>query len=562
MAPSTYLDYLPPVLWTEAGPQPQITLGDFLNIFEKLLTGIDDGVPVAHGGHQHVSVRSEIQRLPELFDPWRTPDPAWLASWVALELPRIWTDYQRRKLIGEIVGIYQARGVRDSLAQYLELYTVAATRPRIAIDDSSRVLEVELAPGREGRFTTLVSQGPSRHERDYGAAGSETLYQDGPVHPICGALAPNGDLLLGDYGTPPNVGVVINSNVWRLAPNGEYGFTGTPPKATPVTAQSTVPNVSWSPYRPVGLAVAASGTTANSPWALYVLDQVPGSTAIALYKLTAPAVASSAFTLEAALTRNTLQLRYPVGLTVMQGSRLAILDRGFTPGGAAGPPKIVRVDIGVSPPAFIAQWTYAGQLTEPLAIAALSNGDLVVADARDQLLSGPAQLFRVDATTGTLSAPLLPTGVTQNTLACPAALLAESDTSILVADAGLKPFNPATPLPMAKMAEPAAIYRVTIPPAPVTVTRVTEPGRLVFPTALLPGTPAIRVVDRGGWSPAIAPLAGHTWRAWPAEFGIHIRFSELRPAAAIDRGRIVNDIAAIVNRERPAHTQWSLVYRI
>ena len=46
---SSYLKYLPPVLWstqTAAGP---FDLGKMLSVFQKILTGIDDGVVITHG---------------------------------------------------------------------------------------------------------------------------------------------------------------------------------------------------------------------------------------------------------------------------------------------------------------------------------------------------------------------------------------------------------------------------------------------------------------------------------------------------------------------------------
>jgi hypothetical protein len=379
-------------------------------------------------------------------------------------------------------------------------------------------------------------------------------------------MAPNGDILLGDYGTPPNVGAVVGAAVWRVSAEGGYEWAGPPPQPAALQAQSSVTGVTWGTYRPVGLVVVPTGSSATSPWALYVLDQVPGFSMNALYKLTAPTPSSSAFTLTAVLTReqatpSSLKVRYPVAMALSAPGQLAVLDRGSTPGGAAGAPKIVRVDISGASPVVLAPWLFNNVFVEPLSIVALSNGDLVVGDARDQFIAAPAQLFRVDATTGAATA-LLSTSAAQNPLICPIALLRETDTSLLVADVGLKPFSPNAPLPMAKMAEPATVYRVTIPPAPFSATRATETGRLVFPTALVSDGTNLTVTDRGGWLPALAPRSAHDWRLWASDFGVLVRFSEQRPAGYVDRGRIVNEIYAILNRERPAHTNHTVVYRI
>src|SRR5687767_11584759 len=91
MEKSSYLQHLPPVLWQDEPDLPEFSLGAFLRIFEKILTGIDDGVAVAHGGHTHESISTMISGMPDLFDPWRTPPQflAWLASWVGLEFPTL-----------------------------------------------------------------------------------------------------------------------------------------------------------------------------------------------------------------------------------------------------------------------------------------------------------------------------------------------------------------------------------------------------------------------------------------------------------------------------------------
>jgi len=43
-------------------------------------------VSVRHGDHEHAPITAAVAGLPDLFDPWRTPEAflPWLASWVAL----------------------------------------------------------------------------------------------------------------------------------------------------------------------------------------------------------------------------------------------------------------------------------------------------------------------------------------------------------------------------------------------------------------------------------------------------------------------------------------------
>ena len=46
---SSYLNYLPPVLWSSRAAAGGFDLGRMLCVFEKMLTGIDDGVVIGHG---------------------------------------------------------------------------------------------------------------------------------------------------------------------------------------------------------------------------------------------------------------------------------------------------------------------------------------------------------------------------------------------------------------------------------------------------------------------------------------------------------------------------------
>src|SRR5215831_117623 len=152
---TSYLRFLPPVLWQEEPAAPEFSLGTALRIFEKLLSGIDDGVVVQRTEpdgtvRQYDGIEQVIARLFRLFDPWTTPPEflPWLASWVSLELPEIWDEYQCRKVTSEIVQIYLKRGLKRGLDEYLDLYTVAEKRPRIAVDDGARLLFAQPTPDR------------------------------------------------------------------------------------------------------------------------------------------------------------------------------------------------------------------------------------------------------------------------------------------------------------------------------------------------------------------------------------------------------------------------------
>src|SRR5436309_10176791 len=93
---SSYIRYLPPVLWEGDNP----LLRRLLLVFEKILTGIDDDVPIPHNDHVHEAIEVLISQNYRLFDPWQAPPQFldWLASWVDLELPQVW-DVQRHQYI-------------------------------------------------------------------------------------------------------------------------------------------------------------------------------------------------------------------------------------------------------------------------------------------------------------------------------------------------------------------------------------------------------------------------------------------------------------------------------
>ena len=134
---SSYLRHLPQVLWSnESGSEP--FLGEVLCVFEKILTGIADGVPIRSGEVEYPPLKEVIDQLPKLFNPWSTRPEflPWVASWVALELEPV-DPYQQRKLITEIVSIYRLRGLEAGLHAYLDVYVQTPARPRIAIDDGS-----------------------------------------------------------------------------------------------------------------------------------------------------------------------------------------------------------------------------------------------------------------------------------------------------------------------------------------------------------------------------------------------------------------------------------------
>jgi phage tail-like protein len=100
---STYLKYLPAIYSADD------FLGRFLLIFENILSPID----------------RTVSNLHYYFDAQITPPELlpWLASWLGLALDERWPEAQRRALILAAVDLYQWRGTRRGLSEFLRLYT-------------------------------------------------------------------------------------------------------------------------------------------------------------------------------------------------------------------------------------------------------------------------------------------------------------------------------------------------------------------------------------------------------------------------------------------------------
>jgi phage tail-like protein len=538
---SSYLKDLPPVLWENDPAPPAYSLSTALKIFEKLLTGIDDGNSITHGNHRHDSFEAVIDRIPRLFQPWTTPADflPWLASWVALEFPDLWDEYQRRKITSQIVQIYQRRGLKDGLNQYFDLYTVASTRPRIAVDDCSKVLMTKLQSHRFAPLTTIDSQGP------FQLVNQGLSHHEGLVAPLSIARGADSSLFVGDGGTPLTwTGPHIKPGVWRFSPPGEYVWSGAPP----VPQRLAAANFQF----PIALVVDQA-----NPWNLWVLDRnlPPGSNA--LFRVTSPNFAAAV-----SLATNTqLGLVWPVAMALDLNGHLLILDRGKFPGNPATP-KII--DVNTNPFGTVSH--NLAVVMEPLSLLVQPNGLLVVGDAREQAQPTPADLIRVDRANAWAETRLL-SGMAAGTnplLAPTAAVQLAISSQMAVLDVGLKSFYlpPANPY-LRQAAEQASVYLVDVAPNPPTVTLATEQQELVFPTGMVASGDALYISDRGDYSdPQLAGPLIRVWRALTNELGVTIHFSLQRPTTQLQRRQIVNDVYKIASQHRPAKSLMTFAFEV
>ena len=100
---STYLKYLPDAYGGDD------FIGRFLLIFESILSPIE----------------GMVGNLDYYFDPDITPAEClpWLASWFGLALDERWPEIKRRDLIRSAVNLYQWRGTKRGLSEFIRLYT-------------------------------------------------------------------------------------------------------------------------------------------------------------------------------------------------------------------------------------------------------------------------------------------------------------------------------------------------------------------------------------------------------------------------------------------------------
>lgn len=549
-APSSYLRYLPPVLWQGEAADPAFSLGAMLRIFEKILTGISDDVTVPHGDHLHDAITARIATLDRLFDPWTAPVEflPWLASWVALEFPSLqgtdlWDEYQQRKVTSEIARIYRQRGSKAGLNMYLSLYAVGSTRPRVALDDGTRVLTVTPAATGVSAVTGLILQGPTI------AAGAVSV--DGIARPSCVAVSSDGSLLIGDMAVPAGVPIPLKNCVWHVDQVGGYDLAGAPPEPQPVAlATLTLSNV---------VAVAVRPAQGGAPETLYVLD-LSGH----LFAVPAP-FRTSAATQVASLAPATGGL-WPVGMTVDPASGdLLVLDRG------SRPPEPPTVQVIAVRPAQTGSPTVTRTplrtVVEPLSIAADPGQILFIGDGGDQAPASadgfPGTIVRVDrSATPWAESPLLPSA---NSLTSPTAVVRASDGNLYVLDAGVKPFSPSDDPFICAVANDAAIFRIDESGAQAAAVPITGPAPFVYPTGMAAAGEQLVICDPG--QPEVAGMAVYTSRVQPFQFDVVIHFADSRlppadPARKQTLSQAVGNISSIIEDQKPAHTKWNLITSI
>lgn len=534
---SGLLDHLPAVLAGE-DPDARFSVNRLLLVVEHILRGSPDRADPP-------GLEQTIDRLPELVDPYRTRDELlpWLASWLGVTLPAAVEQDQRRVVAGTGPAL-ALRGVAGGIDTFVDLGTAAATRPRVVLDDGSRLLFC--TPAADPDVHTLLGSGPHLRSRT-------NVAHLGLAQPTCLAATPDGDLLVGDAGTVrPGAPSVTPPALWRISRTGSFldttdTTTGSRPRPLGRTVVDATGATAGPMTSPQSLAVVA-GATAGDPWTAYLLDTDH------LYRLDA----ATPDRLVQLATLDALGAPFATAVVAGQPGHVLVLTTAA---------ELVDVDTGPTPPTTRPAGRFATPGLVPGGVLALGPGrepDIIVGDLRPQRSTspdtGPADLVHLDRSDP--AHPVehallagLPTG--QNPLIAPVAITADGPGALLVLDTGLRPLFGDRAHPFNRIrAEDAAVYRVTYErsaagPRATAVEPVTRRGRLVWPNAMVAVDDTLYLADPGDGGPTMKrenPL----FREAIGDLAVVAHFSAERPSRTREQQAIIDRLASIVTEHRPA----------
>lgn len=598
---STYTKYLPPVLWSPQSDPTQF-LGRTLRIFEHILAGIPpepetilaeanivnaeqnqievnsiDEANQFHTGDwltiigttERVWVKSisgtkivlskslktshstgklclstdnslarRIDKIPQLFNPWRAPPEflPWLASWLALEFEPDWSEYQQRKFIAEILSIYQQRGLKQGLLTYLDIYATTKEKPRIAIDDGEALLRADLKADSTIKLNTVA------HSR---VVGNVAVL----LHPTAIAVDRDNNYIIADQGGEVENQDQWQGSLWKMNSSGEiaYQSSNSLPVPQPIYSGDEIENptavVIDEQNRYYLLCIGEITSSRSVRSAIYSFSDAnsPGSITTVIDRSTTPALSAI----------NPVDMLLDISDTA---SRFIVLDRGSHRGSSATKLVVVNQD-----PLIVEEHNLTSVVEPTAIIADLTPGQFIIADAKEPPRSNSpfsaADLLRVDPNNDWSVTSLLgDLDLEQNPLIFPTGLVWEHAQSLLVCDTGVR-ISSVGDSSNRHRAEPAAIYRVDISSTPPTITQITNHRKLVHPSKIaIDRQGYLLVADRGSAYP-IDNLE-REWRARPNEFGVVVLFSQQRATSIEQRNKIRFDIANVINEQKAGHTFW------
>ncbi|CAN5728158.1 hypothetical protein BH09MYX1_BH09MYX1_40590 [soil metagenome] len=523
--PSAYLKYLPPVL-SEGDPA---ALEGMLRVFEKILSGTADGVTV-YGDHVHPGVEEVVVALPRLFDPWLAPAEflPWLASWVAVELDDGWTDHQRRRVIAHAVQTHARRGTRRGLMDALSLYAPSAQRPRVVVDEGSRLFFSPINGRSPAPVHSLVSQ----------VLGTDLPFSAGLNSVLSIAPAPDGSLFVVDE----RVIFFGNLNQYRLF---HLSRTGEYLSASKLTAAGPGP-----------VAVAVDHQT---PYGVWVITNESNPALSTLYRYSSPAAPP-----QSAATVADLGVGTPIALCFDHGdaAKLFILDQDAT-----GKARILEVWLDYGSVKHTAVATHPlHSVVQPLSMIIASDGSLIIGDGGDQKAAKPGSIVRITRGVTWVEELLTPDG-SANPLVSPVSILEDTTGQLLVLDNGMRPYQAEVDIAwvlsdpkynpfVRRVSEQPMVYRVTLGGAP-TFTPAIADQVLVIPSALAKVGDTLYIGDRGldtfRLLAAVAKLAVSGEGFFGARLVLTVHFSDQRPTTYSERLAYIASVRRVVDRETPAH---------
>jgi phage tail-like protein len=529
--------------------------GDFLNLAFGLVNNYSmdpafvpvkliDPIAVNYNGKTIPDFESRIDLLFALFNPWRTRTDflPYLASWVALDLRTEWSEYQKRKLIAQMAGIYQLRGLKQGIYTNLDIYAVSAAKPRIVVDDNDAVLHAVFNDDRTAALRAVA------HSNTVSPPSVPAQTVTALLHPTGVAVDSQNFYFVtdpGSFGYSISLAVPRKAALWRMTANGDIDY-GPPP--LPLVAPMPKPIATGLPLvQPKAAVVDGTDRVSVVDTGNYINASQQNS---AIYRFAPPLYALT--TVISQGTVPVLPAVHPVDMVLDGAGHFVVLDRGFHPLGnppaGATAPKLVVVSEG---PLAVA--THAlGTVHEPTALIMDGTGRFIVADAQTQSTTTPADLVRIDPGAGWAATSLLG-AVVNNPLIFPTGMVWESNSVLLVCDTGVRwgfvgdPSN-------RTLAEDPQVYRVDLSQAPPVITRVTTQRQLVRPTHMGSDRNGRTLVIDGGEFPN--ETGSRSWRAGANEFGINVLFSNQRPTSSSDRNAFRRGIVQVIDGQTPAHTSW------
>ena len=441
---SSYLQYLPPILWDHADDP---FIGRFLLGFEKILTGVDDGhevrVDVTNNRERQVriatqnepgpvgvtdsrayeSFESMIDGIHHLFNPRRTRPEFlnYLASWLAFDanLPvaegldslkrSSELEARTRARIARLARIYRTSGLKRGLLLSVDVFTASRFRPRIAVDDGESLFRLQSGGTSADRswLTAIASAGswpyPDRdHKLNFrkwllapqalavGTDGIDAPYlivaDGGPsIDPAEILLAP------GEPPRPPAKTDPLRPALWRISLSGEpldWSIDQGNPYPIPLNDKDF--SVRSSPDRllnPRGVVVDDAGT-------VFVLDLgLPRSAKPALL-VGRPTLASADGTRRYDFTFLVTRAAFEAGFTPLDlaadKARRVFFVTGFSETGDTCLLIIRVTNLNANPPVVKVQKVTLTGIQRPAGIAVQdeTNGEftLLIADSRQDRL--------------------------------------------------------------------------------------------------------------------------------------------------------------------------------